>query len=173
MIPCLDVDRGRVVKAFTGAHEDYHRPSDTPDKIDAAGLVKVATFLKEALTFMLEREAPLTVRIENAETPSHSAAALAHGQTSSPGGRRVSFGTVPDFAFEGDGVKIEALVPDSPAARAGLKAGDILIGLDDTEIADLRGFSNFLKELSPGQEVEAKVLRDGGEISVNVVVEKR
>jgi hypothetical protein len=155
-----------AVQIFTGAHEDYHRPSDTADKIDGAGLVKVATFLKEALTFMLEREPPLTIRIENAETPSHAAAPA-------QGGRRVSFGTVPDFAFQGDGVKIESLVPDSPAARGGLKAGDILVRLDDTEIVDLRGFSNFLKTLEPGQEVEATLLRDGAKVSARVVVESR
>ncbi|MCH7870751.1 MAG: ChaN family lipoprotein [Planctomycetes bacterium] len=162
-----------AVQIFTGAHEDYHRPSDTADKIDGAGLVKVATFLKEALTFLLEREPPLTVRIKNVAASSHGEATAAHGQTPAQTGRRVSFGTVPDFAFQGDGVKIEALVPDSPAARAGLKAGDILIRLDDTEIADLRGFSNFLKTLSPGQEVDAKVMRDGAEIAVKVVVQKR
>jgi S1-C subfamily serine protease len=115
---------------------------------------------------MLEREPPLTVRIENAKTPSHAAAAA-------QGGRRVSFGTVPDFAFQGDGVRIESLVPDSPAARAGLKAGDILIRLDDTDIADLRGFSNFLKTLEPGQRVEVTVMRDGAKVSAQVVVENR
>ncbi len=161
------IDKGIPgVQIFTGAHGDYHRPSDTVDKVDDAGLVKVATFLKEAVVFMLEREPPLTVRIEGAPTQPSTA-------TQSQGGRKVSFGTVPDFAFQGKGVKIDSTVPDSPAANAGFVAGDILIRLNETDIADLRAFSQFLKTLEPGQEVDATALRDGKEVSMKVVVKKR
>ena len=154
------------VQIFTGPHEDYHRPSDTADKIDGVGLVKVATFLKEAVTFMLEREAPLTVRIEGATIHPHTAP---HAQ----GGRKVLFGTVPDFAYQGEGVRIDSTVPDSPAARAGLVEGDVLVRLDETDLADLRAFSEFLKTLKPDQEVEATVVRDGKKISMKVIVKER
>ncbi len=161
------IDKGIPgVQIFTGAHEDYHRPSDTVDKVDGAGLVKVATFIKESVTYMLEREAPLTVRIESPSTRQETA-------THAAGGRRVSFGTVPDFAFQGDGVRIDSTVPDSPAARAGLVEGDILVALNGTDIADLRAFSQFLKTLEPGQEVEATVLRVGKRVSMKVVVQRR
>ena len=153
------------VQIFTGAHEDYHRPSDTPDKIDGVGLVKVATFLKEAVTFMLEREAPLTVRIEGASNQPQTSP---HG-----GGRKILFGTVPDFAFQGEGVRIASTVQDSPAARAGLVEGDILVRLDETDLADLRSFSEFLRTLEPDQEVEATVVRDGKKVSMKVVVKER
>jgi hypothetical protein len=153
------------VQIFTGAHGDYHRPSDTPDGVDGGGLVKVATFLKEAVAYLLEREEPLTVRIEGAVSAAPS------GPT--PGGRKVLFGTVPEFAFQGRGVKIASLVPDSPAARADLRAGDVLVRLDDQEIADLRTFSQHLRTLEPGQEVLATVMRDGAEVSVRIVVEAR
>jgi len=154
------------VQIFTGAHMDYHRPTDTAEKIDDAGLVKVATFVKEAVVYMLEREDPLTVRIDGktTQTPKKPTAA---------GGRRVSFGTVPNFEFQGTGVKIDSLVPDSPAAKAGLQAGDILIELDGNEIADLRAFSNFLKTLKPGQKVEAVVDRNGERVTATVIVKAR
>jgi hypothetical protein len=151
------------VQVFTGAHEDYHRPTDTLDKIDGAGLAKVATFVKEAVTYLLEREEPLTARIDGVTTPERKGG----------GGRKVVFGTVPDFAFQGDGVKIDALVPGSPAARAGLQPGDVLVRLDGRDIQDLRAFSEFLKTLEPGQQVEATVMRDGAAVSAQVVVEKR
>ena len=160
------------VQIFTGAHQDYHRPSDTADKVDGAGLVKVATFLKEAMTFMLEREAPLTVRIEGSTSPQHVASSGAAHRPAT-GGRRVSLGTVPDFAFQGEGVRIESTIPDSPAARAGILEGDILVRLDETDIPDLRAFSQFLKTLEPGQEVEATVVRDGRRVSIKVVAQKR
>ena len=95
------------VQIFSGANADYHRPGDTLEKIDVAGMVKIATFVKEAVTYLLERDPPLTVHIE--------------GQSASPagpssgGGRRVLFGAVPAFEYQGEGVKFESMVPESPA----------------------------------------------------------
>ena len=157
------------VQIFTGAHGDYHRPTDTPDQIDGAGLVQVATFVKEAVTFLLEREAPLTVRIDS------KAATAASSQPAGPGegGRKVLFGVVPDFDFRETGVRVASLVADSPAARAGLQAGDVLLRLGDQDIADLATFSRVLKTLTPGQEVEATVVRDGTKVTVKVVVQQR
>ncbi len=156
-----------AVQLFTGAHGDYHRPSDTPDRVDDAGLVKVAAFTKEALAYLLEREEPLTVHIEGSEAPSHDAA------PGGAGGRRVSFGTVPQFDFSGPGVKVESVVPGSPAERAGVRAGDVILRLDGVSIADLRAFSQRLAGLEPGQEVVAVVLRDGAEVTIPVRVEAR
>ncbi|HRW52356.1 MAG TPA: M20/M25/M40 family metallo-hydrolase, partial [Phycisphaerae bacterium] len=155
-----------AVQIFTGAHADYHRPGDTMDKVDGAGLVKVATFVKEAVAYLLTREAPLTNRIDGAA----SGATTPHPPSS---GRRVSFGTVPDFAFAGPGVRVESTVPDSPAARAGVQAGDTLIRVNGEAIANLRAFSDFLKTLQPGQEVAATLLRDGREVTLKVVVQER
>jgi len=156
-----------AVQIFTGAHGDYHRPSDTPDKVDDAGLVKVATFVKEALVYLLEREAPMNVRIDGI------AAAPDTDHRPRAGGRRVSFGTVPDFGFTGPGVKIDSVVPGSPAERAGVRAGDVLVRIDGTGIADLRAFSRSLRTLEPGQEVVAVVVRDGAEVTMAVRVEER
>lgn len=89
------------------------------------------------------------------------------------GGRRVPFGAVPQFDFAGPGVKVDSIVPDSPAARAGLQPGDALVQIDDTDIPDLRAFSVHLKTLSRGQEIIAVVIRDGARISITVRVEAR
>ena len=152
-----------AVQIFTGGHADYHRPTDTIDKIDAAGLVKTAVFLKEAVTYLLEREEPLTARDAKPKQTAKMAA----------GGRKVTFGTVPDFGFAGPGVRIGSLVPDSPAARAGLQAGDVLLKIDDQDIKDLRAFADFLKTLEPGDQVQATIERDGERVVVPVVVEQR
>jgi S1-C subfamily serine protease len=89
------------------------------------------------------------------------------------GGRKVVFGVVPDFGFQDPGVRVTSLVPDSPAADAGLQPGDILIRLDDQEVKDLATFSRILKTLEPGQEVDATLIRDGTHVTVRVVVKKR
>ncbi len=161
-----------AVQLFTGAHADYHRPTDTADKVDDAGLVKVATFVKEALAYLVEREDPMNVRIDGA-TPDPAHADGGHGSPSGEGGRRVSFGTVPRFDFPGPGVEIESVVPGSPAETAGVRAGDVLIRIDGTPIADLRAFSAHLRTLKPGDEVVAVVRRDGAEVPLRVRVEAR
>lgn len=155
------------VQIFTGAHADYHRPGDTVDKVDGPGLVKVATFVKEAVSYLIAREAPLTNRIANAGVQQKPEA---EPRKSS---RRVSFGTVPDFAFQGKGVRVESTVPDSPAARAGVLPGDVLIRLNGQDIDSLRAFSEHLKTLTPGQAVEATLLRDEKEVTLKVVVQER
>jgi hypothetical protein len=156
-----------AVQIFTEAHADYHRPTDTIDKVDMAGLVKIATFVKEATAYMVEREEPLTVTIVGAGA---GTAAPARAPAS---GRKVSFGTVPEFAFQGPGVQVASLVPGSPAEKAGIQAGDVLTRIDDHEVADLRGFSDILKTLEPGQTVMATVVREGEELQLEVTVTVR
>ncbi len=161
------IERGiPAVQVFTRAHGDYHRPTDTADKVDGRGLVRVCTFVKEALTYLTEREEPLTVTIDGAAP----AAATGPGQRE---GRRVSFGTVPDFAFEGSGVKITSVVPDSPAARAGIQGGDVLVRIDEIGIDGLAAFSDALKRLEPGQTVTAVVTRGEERLSFEVTVVER
>ncbi len=152
------------VQIFSGTHEDYHRPSDTADKIDAAGLVKVATFVKEAVAYLAyERKEPMTVTIAGAES----------APPRTEGGRRVSFGSVPDFAFTGPGVKLSGVTPGSPAESAGLQEGDILLRIDGRELSDLRAFSEILKTLEPGQTVAVVYRRDGEEHEAEVTVKAR
>jgi hypothetical protein len=156
------------VQIFTGPHVDYHRPTDTADLVDGAGLVKVATFVKEALVYMGEREEPLTVTIAGRDEEQPAAASA--GTT---GGRRVRFGSVPDFAFQGPGVKLSGVTPGSPAEKAGLQEGDVLTHLDGEEIKDLRAFSTALRALEVGSTIVATVVRDGETLEVSVTVEAR
>jgi hypothetical protein len=164
------VERGiPAVQIFTGAHADYHRPSDTPDKIDAAGLVKVATFVREGVAYLTERPERLTVTIAN--TPQPPATAAAGGGAGQV--RRVSFGTVPDFGFAGPGVRAQAIVDGSPAAKAGVQAGDVILRIDGKEIANLQEFSNVLRTLAPGQAVTVLLMRGGREVTLTVTLAER
>ena len=82
-------------------------------------------------------------------------------------------GTVPDFEFAGPGVLVDSVVPGSPAERGGVQGGDVLLRLDGSDIADLRGFSDFLKTLAPGQDVVAVVDRAGETVTLTVQVVER
>ena len=85
----------------------------------------------------------------------------------------MSFGSVPDFAFPGPGVKLSGVTPGSPAEKAGLREGDVLLKLGDAEVTDLRAFSEALKQLAPGQTVAATVRRGDEEMVVEVTVTAR
>ncbi len=139
------------VQLFAGAGFDYHRPTDTPDKVDGAGMVRVATVATEAIGYLASTEKRLAV---NAATP-------LTGTGPAPGvrTRRVSVGAVPDFAFQGPGLRLDGVVPGSPADQAGMQAGDILTQLDGKEVNGLGGFNELLKQLEPGQKVELRWTR--------------
>ncbi|WP_350113308.1 PDZ domain-containing protein [Nitrosomonas sp.] len=140
-------------KIHRGADEDYHAPGDTADKIDTAGLVKVAAILKEATEYLTNRIEPLTV------TLSSSAPAPAESATPKEK-RKTSLGTVPDFAYQGEGVRIDNTLPGSPAQQAGLQPGDILIQLAGQQVSDLSSYAAILRSLKAGEKVELQYRRE-------------
>lgn len=152
------------VQIFSGAGLDYHRPTDTPDKVDGAGMVRVATVAAEAIDYLASTEKRLSV-----SSPSGSSTAAPAGS----GSRRVSVGAIPDFAFQGPGLRIEGVVPDSPADKAGMQAGDILTHLNGSTVNGLGGFNELLKTLQPGDKVELRWTRAGTEQKASVTVVAR
>jgi hypothetical protein len=160
-----------AIQLFTTAHADYHRPTDTADKIDAAGLVKVASFAREGIAYLAERETPLTNTIKKPGSAQAAPPPRSGGDQTQ--GRRVSFGTVPDFAFGGPGVRVSGLVAGSPAEKAGLKEGDVITRLDATEVTGMQAFSDFLKTARAGQTVSASVMRDGKLLTLSVTLVER
>lgn len=143
------------VQFFAGANEGYHKPTDTADKIDAAGLVKVATFAREGILYLTDRLEPLAFQGQVSAEPKKPQAPA--------GERRVSTGSVPDFAFSGQGVRIADLSLDSPAAKAGLQKGDVITKLGKYNVVNLRDYSDALKNFQPGDKVELIYQRDGKE----------
>jgi hypothetical protein len=183
-----------AVQLFSGAHPDYHRPTDTADKIDAAGLVQVAAVAQEAIDYLTGPEARLTpsgaattaagngagsidgsvegsVAGANAGTTSGSGSESGAPARAAP--RRAALGTVPDFAFEGEGVRLTGVMPESPAAGAGLRAGDILVAVNGQGIVDLRGYAEVLRELAPGDAVAIDYQRDGASYQVETQAVER
>jgi S1-C subfamily serine protease len=150
------------VQLFAGVHADYHRPGDIANKVDGAGLIKVAGVAKEAVEYLANRSEPLTSSLAGIE-PSPATG-------SPPAGRRAALGTVPDFAHAGPGVRLSGVSPGSPAAAAGLKEGDIIVRLDDREVRTLRDYGDALRELAPGDAVTVHFRRDGAAMSVTTRV---
>lgn len=158
-----------AVQLFATAHSDFHRPTDTVDRIDSAGLIKVATILKEGADYLANRKQPLTL----APALIANRATKPEAQRHSPSGRKVSLGTIPDFTWQGEGVRIDGVMPGSPAAGAGLQQGDILLELRDRRVTDLAALSAILKSLTAAETVTLRYLRAGKPATVSVTVVAR
>ncbi|HET6145560.1 MAG TPA: M28 family peptidase [Candidatus Acidoferrales bacterium] len=156
-----------VLFFFSGLHSDYHKPSDTWDKINAPDAAKLLDFIEDvALKVDSEKERVAFVTVKEDEP---------HGQAASGGGSGYGpyFGSIPDFGQEENGVKFSDVRPGSPAAKAGFKAGDVLVQFADKPIHNLYDFTDALRRSKVGDEVEVKVMRNGKPVTAQVRLEQR
>ncbi|MBI4011765.1 MAG: M28 family peptidase [Candidatus Rokubacteria bacterium] len=159
------VNRDRpVVFFFTGAHGDYHRSSDTWDKVDADGLRKVVAIAYYTVRALADREdRPAFVRVAPAAPPA------ARG-----GGYGPYFGSVPDFAeSSAPGVRLSGVRPGSPADRAGLQPGDVIVRFAGVAVRTLDELTFALRRQRPGDVVEVVYVRGGAEHAVQATLESR
>jgi hypothetical protein len=159
-----------VLFFFSGLHGDYHKPSDTWDKIDAPQAAKILQLVGEITdTLRDSEERPQFVRVA---PPAHGEGA---GPISSSSGSGYGpwFGSIPDFGEGTKGVKFADVREGSPAAKAGFKAGDVMVEFDGKQIQNLYDFTYALQGKKPGDEVKVKILRDGKPIESPVLLTKR
>jgi membrane-associated protease RseP (regulator of RpoE activity) len=158
--------RGRpVLFFFTGPHEDYHRPTDTPDKINAPGLARVVALIGDVLRALADSMAPVTfVRAREAPPPR----ARGGGQSYGP-----YFGLIPEFGQPDDGVRLGGVRPGSPAEKAGLQAGDLIVRFDEKPVKNLEDLTFILRGKRAGDRVEV-LFRRGNELrTTSAVLERR
>jgi hypothetical protein len=153
-----------VLFFFSGLHADYHKPSDTWDKIDAQSGAKVVQ-LVAAVARQLDQvpEKPLYVRV----------AELAGRAAGGGGGYGPYFGSIPDMSDSTDGVKFSDVRDGSPAARAGFRPGDKLIDFGGLKVNNLEDFTYALRQHKAGDKVSVTVVRDGQQITREVTLEVR
>ena len=157
-----------AINFFSGFHSDYHRPSDTWEKIDAAGGAGVAD-LALALARQIANRAHRPEFIDTVQPQdAHSS-----GNVGAVSGYGPYFGSVPDFANEGQGVKFAEVRAGSPAAKAGLRGGDVMISFGGAPIKTLYDFTFALRERKPGEKVDVVVLREGKEVKATVELANR
>ncbi len=151
---------------FSGLHADYHKPSDTWEKIDPNAAARLLDLIADVATGLASApERPQFVKVE--EPPSSVAG---EGEVRSYG---PYFGSIPDFGETENGVKFADVRPGSPAAKAGLKAGDVLVQFRDKPIKNLYDFTDALRRSKVGDVVEVKVLREGQPVTARVTLEQR
>jgi hypothetical protein len=152
---------------FTGAWPEYHRPTDTVQTLDFEGIVLLAEFTSELVDYLASGE----TKIEY--VPPAAAAALADPAKATEGKRKVSFGSIPDFKFQGEGIKLSGVIPGSPADQSGMQEGDLITAFGDAPVADLTDYSEAMKRFAPGDVVTVDFLRDGVEMQVEVTLTER
>ncbi len=152
---------------FSGLHADYHRPSDTWDKIDSVEAVQLLAYIGDIAGQLADAsERPTFVRV--AEPAGDHAASSGSSKGYGP-----NFGSIPDFTELPPGVRCADIRPGTPAAKAGLRAGDILTEFDGKPIQNLYDFTYALRAKKPGDEVVVKVLRGSQTIVVKVLLTER
>lgn len=162
-----------VIFLFTGLHSDYHRPGDTAGKINYEGMLKV-TDIGEKIT----REMSVMPRSEYVSTYDGRQQDVGRQNqgppTTGPVRERVGLGLMPDMSVrDGGGMRIDGVTPNGAAARAGLKAGDVLTELSGTKIDSVEDLQAVYERHQPGDVVKGKVLRDGKTVEFEVRFARR
>jgi aminopeptidase YwaD len=157
---------------FTGLHSDYHRPTDTAEKITSKETIKVLSLVAGAAERIANAPGKMLFTEVKSDTPSHGDPNSAPpGGGTSPYG--TYFGSVPDFRDDLAGVLFADVRAESPAAKAGLKAGDLMTEFAGDPIKNLYDFTEALAKKKPGDVVAVVVKRGTQSIKVNVTLDVR
>ncbi|MFY8189414.1 MAG: PDZ domain-containing protein, partial [Bacteroidia bacterium] len=143
-----------VLHFFTGSHSDYHKPSDDWELINFKGSLQIIKYIY-SIVGKLDKQSKLafTKTKDNINTQSNF---------------KVTLGIMPDYLFEGKGVKVDGTTEGKPAAIAGIKRGDVILKLDQFNINSMDDYMATLGKLEKGLQTKVIILRDGKEMVLDV-----
>jgi C-terminal processing protease CtpA/Prc len=147
-----------ILSAFTGSHAEYHTPRDTPDTLNYEGAARIAKLMALITRSLAQREAAPDYVAQTAPRAGERRAGL-----------RAYLGTIPDYA-ESDlkGVKLSGVAATGPAAKAGVRGGDVIVELAGRTVENIYDYTYAIEALKIGQPVTIVVLRDGQRIQLTV-----
>ena len=143
-----------VLHFFTGQHEDYHKPADDADKLNYDGMNIISDYIFDIVTD-LDDNGELAFRKtkdESNDTPRF----------------KVGMGVIPDYLYDGEGMRIDGVSEEKPAQKAGLQKGDIVIKLGDSTITDMMSYMRALSVFEKGDATKVTVKRNGEEIEADI-----
>lgn len=147
-----------VLHFFTGQHEDYHKPSDDYDKLNYEGMADISAYILAIITD-LDDNGKLPFRKtknESEETPRF----------------KVGLGVIPDYLYDGEGMRIDGVSEDKPAQRAGLQKGDIVVKLGDSIVTDMMSYMRALSAFDSGDKTKVVVKRNGEDVEADIQFNK-
>ncbi|MDQ2937579.1 MAG: M20/M25/M40 family metallo-hydrolase [Acidobacteriota bacterium] len=150
-----------VLFLWTGTHEDYHKPSDTANKINYVDEARILTFAARLIQDIDTNDKRPSFAVAKSESAGRSM------------GFRVYLGTIPNYADSNDGLLLDGVRDDSPAAKAGLKAGDRIVKLAGRDVRNVYDYTYALGELKAGQEYEVELLRGSDRLKLKITPEAR
>ncbi len=143
-----------VLHFFTGQHSDYHKPTDDADKLNYEGMQLISDYIFTLISD-LDNNGKLAFRktaSDETETPRF----------------KVTLGVIPDYLFDGEGMRIDGVSEDKPAQKAGLQKGDVVIALGNNEVKDMMGYMQALSKFEKGNSTTVKVKRGAQVVSLEV-----
>jgi aminopeptidase YwaD len=145
-----------VLFFWTGNHEDYHKPSDTADKINYEGESRIVEFVANIVGDVDRSDKRPTYAVAKSDSQGRS------------GGFRVYLGTIPNYAEANDGLRLDGVRDDSPASKAGLKAGDRIVKMAGHEVKNVYDYTYALGEMKAGQEYEVEIVRGSERLTLKI-----
>lgn len=146
-----------VLFLWTGLHQDYHRPTDTADKINVPGMRQIVDLAQEVITQLATQE----------KTPEYLVVRTASGGGGTrPDGPRL--GIMPAYDDQGDGILIENVSEGLPAAKAGLKAGDRLMSVAGKPVKNIQAYMQTMGSQKKGETIEVTITRNGKTETIKV-----
>jgi aminopeptidase YwaD len=147
-----------VLFFFTGTHLDYHKPSDTAEKINYEGLKRITTYVSDIVKAVDSSPTKPTYLVSKSTAPTDSRRSFS-----------VTLGTIPGYADGNDGMLVDGVRENTPAARIGLKAGDKIIKLAGKDIRNVQDYTAVLSDLKADVEYEIVVIRGTGKIVAKII----
>jgi Tol biopolymer transport system component len=145
-----------ILAAFTGVHDQYHTPRDTPDLLDYNSMLKISRFMSRMTVSLMERTEPL--KYLKRKRPTVARGAL-----------KVFLGTVPDYSgSDVPGMKLSGVVKGGPADIAGLKSGDIIISLGSQKVENIYDYMRAIGKLKATVPAPVLILRGGQKVKLTI-----
>lgn len=154
-----------VLYLYTGSHSEYHKPTDVPEKINVPGMKKVADFVELLAQDLATRETKPKYIVVRQPHSDPTDPRPARG----PSGPRL--GVLPDYNYEGTGLRLEGVSAGGVAERAGLKEGDVIVEIAGKPVKNIGGYMAAMSGQKAGTEIEVIVERDGKKLTLKAKLE--
>jgi Zn-dependent M28 family amino/carboxypeptidase len=143
-----------VLHFFTGQHENYHKPSDDAELLNYDGMYQISEYIYAIISDLNDNDKLTFVKTKN--------------ESDNAPRFKVTLGVIPDYLFDGKGMRIDGVTDDRPAHKAGIKKGDVVVKMGSIKIVDMMSYMKGLSQFEKGNTTTVKVLREGKIVETEV-----